>query len=124
MARLGADVVAVEVAGSSIRDLRRNAEVNNVELEAVCGDTAVELPELGELDALVVDPPRSGLAKGVVGQIAAAAPARVAYVSCDPQTWARDVALFEGGGIAWRAPRPSTCFLRLITSRLQASSSA
>ena len=64
MARLDADVVAVEVAGSSIRDLRRNAEVNNVELEAICGDTAVELPELGELDALVVDPPRSGSRKG------------------------------------------------------------
>ena len=98
MARLGADVVAVEVAGSSIRDLRRNADANNVEVEAICGDTAVELPELGELDALVVDPPRSGLAKGVVGHIAAAAPARVAYVSCDPQTWARDVALFEAAG--------------------------
>lgn len=110
MARLGADVVAVEVAGSSIRDLRRNAEVNNVELEAICGDTAVELPELGELDVLVVDPPRSGLAKGVVGQIAAAAPARVAYVSCDPQTWARDVALFEGEGYRLARATPVDMF--------------
>ena len=110
MARLGADVVAVEVAGSSIRDLRRNAEVNNVELEAICGDTAVELPELGELDALVVDPPRSGLAKGVVGQIAAAAPARVAYVSCDPQTWARDVALLEGEGYRLARATPVDMF--------------
>ena len=113
MARLGADVVAVEVAGSSKDTLAKLivvSEINNVELEAICGDTAVELPELGEVDALVVDPPRSGLAKGVVGQIAAAAPARVAYVSCDPQTWARDVALFEGGGYRLARATPVDMF--------------
>ncbi|WP_256368328.1 23S rRNA (uracil(1939)-C(5))-methyltransferase RlmD [Adlercreutzia sp. ZJ473] len=98
LAQAGADVVAVEVAGSSVRDLRRNADANKAFVEAVCGDTARELPELGELDALVVDPPRAGLARGVVDSIAAAGPARVAYVSCDPQTWARDVALFEQRG--------------------------
>ena len=57
-----------------------------------------QLPELGELDALVVDPPRAGLADGVVASIAAASPRRVAYVSCDASTWARDVARFEQEG--------------------------
>lgn len=57
-----------------------------------------ELPELGELDALVVDPPRAGLADGVVASIAAASPRRVAYVSCDASTWARDAARFEREG--------------------------
>ena len=52
----------------------------------------------GELDALVVDPPRAGLADGVVASIAAASPRRVAYVSCDASTWARDVARFEQEG--------------------------
>ena len=98
LARAGADVVAVEAAGSSVRDLRRNAELNRVDIEVIGGDAARELPELGELDALVVDPPRAGLAKGVADDIAAAAPRRVAYVSCDPQTLARDVALLEERG--------------------------
>lgn len=98
LAAAGAEVVAVESAGSSVRDLRRNAERAGVDIEVVGGDAARELPELGELDALVVDPPRAGLAPGVVDSIAAAAPRRVAYVSCDPQTWARDVALFEAAG--------------------------
>ena len=62
------------------------------------GDAARELPEMGELDALVVDPPRAGLADGVVASIAAASPRRVAYVSCDASTWARDVARFEEEG--------------------------
>lgn len=98
LAAAGADVVAVEAAASSVRDLRRNADANGVEVDIIGGDAARELPELGELDALVVDPPRAGLADGVVESIADAGPARVAYVSCNPATWARDVARFEANG--------------------------
>lgn len=98
LARAGADVLAVESAGSSVRDLRRNAEANRAQVEVIGGDAARELPELGGLDALVVDPPRAGLADGVVDSIADAAPARVAYVSCNPATWARDAARFEAAG--------------------------
>ncbi|MBR3257979.1 MAG: 23S rRNA (uracil(1939)-C(5))-methyltransferase RlmD, partial [Eggerthellaceae bacterium] len=97
LAKASADVVAVESAGSSVRDLRRNAHENGVEeaIEVIGGDTARELPELGELDALIVDPPRAGLADGVPESIAAAHPAKVVYVSCDPATLARDIARLE-----------------------------
>lgn len=98
LARAGAEVVAVESAGSSVRDLRRNAERAGADIDIIGGDAARELPELGELDALVVDPPRAGLADGVVASIAAASPRRVAYVSCDASTWARDAARFEREG--------------------------
>jgi len=98
LALAGADVVAVEAAGSSVRDLRRNADANGVDIEVLGGDAARELSGLGELDALVVDPPRAGLADGVVEDIAAVQPERVAYVSCDPATWARDVARFDQAG--------------------------
>lgn len=98
LAKAGADVIAVESAGSSVRDLRRNADENHVDIDVIGGDAARELPRLGGLDALVVDPPRSGLAASVVGDIAKAAPKRVAYVSCNPQTWARDVARFDDEG--------------------------
>ena len=110
LARAGADVVAVESAGSSVRDLRRNAERAGVDIDIIGGDAARELPELGELDALVVDPPRAGLAPGVVESIAAAAPRRVAYVSCDPATWARDVALFEKNGYRLERATPVDLF--------------
>lgn len=98
LAKAGADVLAVESAGSSVRDLRRNAEANRVDVQVIGGDAARELPHLGALDALVVDPPRAGLADGVVDSIASAAPARVAYISCNPATWARDIARFERCG--------------------------
>ncbi|MEG0776040.1 MAG: 23S rRNA (uracil(1939)-C(5))-methyltransferase RlmD [Raoultibacter sp.] len=91
-------VFAVESAASSVRDLRRNADANGVYVEVIGGDAARELPTLGNLDALVVDPPRAGLAEGVAESIAAASPNRVAYVSCDPATWARDVVRLEACG--------------------------
>lgn len=110
LALAGADVVAVESAGSSVRDLRYNADNNGVEIDVVGGDAARELPELGELDALVVDPPRAGLAESVVGDIVAAQPLRVAYVSCDPATWARDVARFEANGYSLESATPVDMF--------------
>lgn len=110
LALAGADVIAVESAGSSVRDLNRNAQMNGVEIEVIGGDAGLELPELGELDALVVDPPRAGLAKGVVESIARAKPRRVAYVSCDPQTWARDVARFEENGYKLLSATPVDLF--------------
>lgn len=104
------DVVGVESASSSVRDLRRNADENGVWIEVTGGDSARELPLLGTLDALVVDPPRAGLADGVPESIAAAKPGRVAYVSCDPATWARDVACMETVGYALERATPVDLF--------------
>ena len=89
---------AVESQASSVRDLRRNLELNDLLAEVIGGDSARELPELGELDGLVVDPPRSGLAPSVPVDIAATGAKRFAYVSCNPSTWARDVARIEECG--------------------------
>lgn len=110
LAQAGAEVLAVEAAGSSVRDLRRNADMNAVDVEVIGGDAARELPELGDLDALAVDPPRAGLADGVVESIAAAGPERVAYVSCNPATWARDVARFEHEGYRLAVVQPVDLF--------------
>lgn len=110
MAKRGADVVAVESSGPAVRDLRRNADLNNVTIECIGGDSARELPDLGELDALVVDPPRAGLADTVPADIAAANPSRVAYVSCDPATFARDIARFAEAGYALRSAVPVDLF--------------
>ena len=110
MAQAGADVIAVESAGSSVRDLRRNADANYVDIDVIGGDAARELPELGGLDALVVDPPRAGLAQGVPADIAAARPTRVVYVSCNPATWARDVRRFEEVGYRLESVQPVDLF--------------
>lgn len=110
LAKAGADVVAVESAGSSVRDLRRNADANDVDIEVVGGDAARELEDLEGIEALVVDPPRAGLADGVPAQIAELEPERVAYVSCNPATWARDVERFGLAGYRLRSVQPVDMF--------------
>lgn len=94
------EVLAVESAASSVRDLRRNADEAGAWVDVIGGDSARELPAMGRLDALAVDPPRTGLADGVAESIADAGPERVAYVSCNPTTWARDVGRLEACGYA------------------------
>ncbi len=98
LAAKGADVIAVEAAASSIRDLRFNANANDVFVDAVGGDAAREIAALDSLDALVVDPPRAGLASGMADAIAQAHPETLVYVSCDPATWLRDVDLLGHAG--------------------------
>ena len=60
LARAGADVIAIEAAGSSVRDLRRNAEMNGVDIEVVGGERRRRLPSAGRVGrAREVDPPRA-----------------------------------------------------------------
>ncbi|MDO4182260.1 MAG: 23S rRNA (uracil(1939)-C(5))-methyltransferase RlmD [Coriobacteriia bacterium] len=106
----GAQVVAVESVGASVRDLRRNAERAGVWIDVLGGDAERELPTLGRLDALVVDPPRAGLAKGMAESIAAAHPHRMAYVSCNPQTLARDIARLREVGLQLQHVQPVDLF--------------
>jgi 23S rRNA (uracil1939-C5)-methyltransferase len=100
LARRGHELVAVENYRYSLRDLKRNAELNKLEIIAEGGDAGRILPNLGHLDALVVDPPRAGLAAPVVDAIAATAAERLIYVSCNPATWARDIVRLEQQGYA------------------------
>ncbi len=61
--------------------------------------------ELAAFDAVVLDPPRAG-AEEQVKQIAASPVPRIAYVSCNPATFARDAAILAGGGyrLDWARP--------------------
>ena len=61
LAEAAGEVVAVESAGSAVRDLRRNLEAAELWADVVGGDAARELPNIGTFDLAVVDPPRSGL---------------------------------------------------------------
>lgn len=94
LAERAGEVIAVESYGSSVRDLRRNLEREQLWADVVGGDTARELPGLGHFDLAVVDPPRTGLGADVVDALTAGSPRAVAYVSCDPATLARDLARF------------------------------
>ena len=103
-------VHAVEMEGSSVRDLRRNLHDNGLKAHVVGGDVARELGSLGHLDKAVVDPPRTGLDASVVNALAASRAERIAYVSCNPSTLARDVRRFETLGYRLMEATPVDLF--------------
>lgn len=88
-------VSAVEAYGPAVRDLRRNLDNAGLEnVDPVGGDAGREFPET-DADLIVVDPPRAGLAEDVVRKLSAQPARKIAYVSCDPATLARDLARFR-----------------------------
>ena len=103
-------VHAVEMEGSSVRDLRRNLSDNGLDAHVVGGDVARELPSLGRLDKVVVDPPRSGLDASVADALAASRASRVVYVSCNPTTLARDTKRLEELGFCLEKATPVDLF--------------
>lgn len=99
LARRAGFVSAVEAYGPAVRDLRRNLEHANLDnVDAIGGDAGREFPDT-DADAIVVDPPRAGLAEDVVAQLSEQPARAIAYVSCDPATLARDLARFEERGV-------------------------
>ena len=103
MAAAAGKVIGVEVIPQAVEDARDNARRNGIEnAEFFCGDAgqaALELEKQGvKADVAVVDPPRKGLNEDTIEALARMQPRRIVYVSCDPATLARDVALLKGRG--------------------------
>lgn len=94
-------VVGIELIEEAVENARANADANGVEnCEFVAGDMLHVfdgdfMQRHGRPDVLVVDPPRAGLHPKVVERLAEHGPQRFVYVSCNPQTQARDVDLLR-----------------------------
>ncbi len=102
LAKCGCDVTGVELAGSSSKDLARNLKNNHLKANVICDDVLKIMPEMNIVDLAVVDPPKSGLERRVVDQLCNKTNS-VIYVSCDPQTLARDIKRFSEHGFDLRA---------------------
>lgn len=98
LAARGAHVIAVDNHEPGIAALQRAAREQGLSLESrSAAAEATLLPELPS-DAVIVDPPRRGLPPELRRTIAAHAPRLLVYVSCDPETLARDLAHFSSLG--------------------------
>ena len=103
MASAAGKVIGVEVVQQAVEDAKENALRNGIEnAEFFCGDAgaaALELEKQGiHPDVITVDPPRKGLNADTIEAIDRMNPRRLVYVSCDPATLARDVALLKARG--------------------------
>ena len=96
LAPFAGKVMGIEISEEAVADARRNAMLNQAEnCSFEAGDVQELLSELsdeGEMFRLVIlNPPRKGCEQKVLEQVTALQPARIIYVSCAPQTLARDL---------------------------------
>ena len=91
-------VIAIEESLSAVKDSSYIlGHVDNVDFKL--GKTEDVLPTLDhEVDALIIDPPRVGCHPNVLNSIIGLSPLKIAYVSCDPVTLARDLNILVSGG--------------------------
>lgn len=94
-------VIGIEYVPEAIEDAKVNAAINNLNnTEFYAGDmkdvlTSDFIAEHGRPDVMIVDPPRAGMHEDVVNVILEARPKLIVYVSCNPATQARDLALLH-----------------------------
>lgn len=95
-----AKVIGIEYVPEAIEDAEVNAASNGItNCEFFAGDMKDVLSrdfidEHGQPDVIILDPPRAGIHPDVAKVILEASPARMVYVSCNPASQARDLALF------------------------------
>jgi 23S rRNA (uracil1939-C5)-methyltransferase len=100
-----AEVTAVESSPSAVRDLREN--LRGTQHRIVAADTAAFLRQAVQQryprpDLIVLDPPRAGLDKEVSTALGKILPRKITYVSCDPSTLSRDLAVLVKSGYRLR----------------------
>lgn len=102
-AKRAKQAIGVEVVAAAIADAEENARRNGITNArffcADAGQAAQKLTQEGvRPDVIIVDPPRKGVSADVIDAIERMSPQRLVYVSCDPATLARDVALLRADG--------------------------
>jgi 23S rRNA (uracil1939-C5)-methyltransferase len=94
-------VVGVEYVPEAIENAKENTELNGIENSSFfAGDLKNVLNEAfvaehGKPDVIITDPPRAGMHEDVVEQMLNISPEKIVYVSCNPATQARDIALMD-----------------------------
>ena len=94
-------VIGIEYVPEAIEDAKVNSRINGIEntlffagdMKDILNDAFVA--QYGRPDVIITDPPRAGMHEDVVNVILNAEPKRIVYVSCNPATQARDLALLD-----------------------------
>ncbi|OWP32935.1 23S rRNA (uracil(1939)-C(5))-methyltransferase RlmD [Prevotella intermedia] len=101
VAKKAKKVIGIEYVPEAIEDAKINSEINNIANTLFyAGDmkdilTEEFVKQHGRPDVIITDPPRAGMHADVVNVILGAHPQRIVYVSCNPATQARDLALLD-----------------------------
>ncbi len=110
-------VVGIEIIEDAINDAKRNAELNNItNAEFFAADAAETLKITekcgGTPDTIIVDPPRKGLGTETIDAILRLGPKKIVYISCNPETQARDMNILSAAGYKMGDIKPFDMFPR------------
>lgn len=111
------ELIGVEIIEDAVKDAEKNAELNGVNnARFLCGDAkfaAQKLKDEGiKPGVIIVDPPRKGLDRELINTITDMKPKRIVYVSCDSETLARDLKLFNESNYSINEITPVDLFSR------------
>jgi 23S rRNA (uracil1939-C5)-methyltransferase len=114
-ARHAGEVIGVELNPDAVRDARRNArenEITNVTFyQGDAGEFLMNMAENEEhLDTVFMDPPRSGSSREFLESVVRCAPKKIVYISCNPETLARDLSLLTKKGYRVKQIQPVDMF--------------
>lgn len=110
-----AEVIGVELNRDAVRDAVRNAKRNQVKnISFHCADAGkfmVQMAARGEhADVVFMDPPRNGSDENFMRSVVKLGPKRIVYISCNPETQARDLKFLTSHGYRARGVYPYDCF--------------
>ena len=108
-------VIGVELNRDAVRDAKANAKASGItNAQFICADAGefmVDLAQSGEtVDVVFMDPPRAGSDEAFLSSLCRLSPKRVVYISCNPETQARDLRYLTAHGWKVRALQPVDMF--------------
>jgi 23S rRNA (uracil1939-C5)-methyltransferase len=107
LARAGAETLGIETHPGAVADAAASAALDGAAGACfVAGDAAAELHRVDRAELVVLNPPRKGCAEAVLAEVVRLAPRAIAYLSCDPDTLARDLAWLAARGYRARDVTP------------------
>ena len=115
LAQRARSVLGIEAVPPAVKDARRNAKLNNIKnAEFICENAETALPRLvaegKRFSAILLDPPRRGAEKPALDAIVNSGAERIAYVSCNPATLARDCKILVAAGYSPMSVQPVDMF--------------
>lgn len=124
MARDAGRIIGAEIVPEAVENAGENARSNGIEnAEFLCGDAGEAAHALASRGLrpriVVVDPPRKGMSEDAVKAVASMEPERIVYVSCGPETLARDILRFQELGYSLQEATavdmfPRTCHVETV----------
>lgn len=88
-------IIEIEFVPEAVENAKENARLNRAEnVRFVCGDAAKEMKKLicwTKIDAVVVDPPRTGLDGAMIESLRQCQPKQIVYISCNPATLGKNL---------------------------------